>query len=265
MKKQKIKIIMAAAGLSVALVGYFFLSKEITEHKAPLTVEMTPERIKKVLEPIKFSPRAEIAGKKFLSEARKSTAVNEKDLKYFNHFMSDVTFNKFFHYTLDFFGNSEAGFAAARFVSMTLIFEESAEKHAVMNWIVKDLQKNSKILHETLAQKRDQVTKNAYFHSRMLSLVHQLDVPREEKLQFFGKTIVSPVELNEQGHLQETSLPFETALILAKSSMRSPFEVTGWVREALKQNPSSEAKRAIQSRVLMFFPELKDLELWQGL
>tara|TARA_B110001454_G_scaffold219185_2_gene250987 strand:+ start:8532 stop:9023 length:492 start_codon:yes stop_codon:yes gene_type:complete len=160
---------------------------------------------------------------------------------------------------LDFFDNKPGGFAAARFVALTLLMDESQDMFYLMKWTQGDLKKYSKELMDTLHAKAKEIRVNPYFHSRMLNLVHQLELSSGGKLAFYGKTIQSELGVDEKGNLSPDSLALETALVLAKQTQQPSQDIAPYIQQAIGLNQSENNRAALAERVLTYYPELRYL------
>jgi hypothetical protein len=170
--------------------------------------------------------------------------------------MQDSVFRTFFYYTHEFFDNKPEAFPAARFVSLTLLFDESTENFYLMQWTQEDLKRYSNEIMSTLETKRREIDANPYFHNRMLNLVNQLEIPPERRLAFWGDTIQQPIVLLKNGELDDSSHNFETALLLAQQDDESGNSIAPYLQKLLDATPGSAEFSAIKERVETFFPQL---------
>jgi len=186
-----------------------------------------------------------------------SSAEAKRAMAFLNHWMEDEVFRAFFDYTLGFFGNTPGAYAAARFVSLTLIFDESSENFYLMGWTQKELKQNSENLMRVIELKKDSINENPYFHSRMLNLVNQLELPAPRKIAFYGETINAPLKLEANGEVSEGSLAIETALFLAAAAAKSETDVAPVISRAIASGKySTKEMAAFKERVVGVFPGL---------
>lgn len=206
--------------------------------------------------PISYRPATadQVAAK--LSIPPEDTAEARSAMKFLNTWMNDPVFKTFFYYTHDFFGNKPEAFPAARFVSLTLLFDESPENFYLMKWTQRDLKQYSNEILSTLEAKRGEIDANPYFHNRMLNLVNQLDVAPERRLAFWGDTIQRPIVLLKSGELDDSSHSFEIALLLAQQDDPSGNSIAPYVQKLLDSNPGPAELAAIRERVETFYPRL---------
>jgi hypothetical protein len=255
--KNKKSIRVALLMLSFLFVAIYFgtrQEKEVTPSNKQITGGVA--RIKRIT----ISPNTESRAQQLLASAPEKSVRSEEAMTYLRDLMTDPAFSTFFNFTLDFFGDSPAAYPAARFVGLTLLFDSSPENFYLRTWTQKEIEESSEEIMKTIEAKADQIDVNPYFHSRMLNLVHQLDIPADRKLNFYSKTLEKPLEINDQGELHDYSLAFETALILSKQSKISSGDFGAVISRAIIANANDPQKmESLKVRVVTYYPELRYL------
>jgi len=206
--------------------------------------------------PISYKPTTAKLTEGELLIPPENTEESRSAMKFLNAWMQDSVFRTFFYYTHEFFDNKPEAFPAARFVSLTLLFDESTENFYLMQWTQEDLKRYSNEIMSTLETKRREIDANPYFHNRMLNLVNQLEIPPERRLAFWGDTIQQPIVLLKNGELDDSSHNFETALLLAQQDDESGNSIAPYLQKLLDATPGSAEFSAIKERVETFFPHL---------
>jgi hypothetical protein len=232
-------------------VAYFYPYKQ-TPH-GPTIVDEEPALSRP---PISYRSATEHAAALNLVIPPEDTAEARSAMKFFNQWMSDAVFRTFFYYTYEFFDYKPEAFSAARFVSLTLLFDESSDNFYLMKWTQADLKRYSDQIMTTLESKRGSIDANPYFHSRMLNLVNQLDIPRERRIAFLGDTIQRPIVLLKNGELDDSSHNFETALILAQQEDETGNTIVPYIQKLIESTRGAAELSEIKVRVETFFPRL---------
>lgn len=247
--------LVAFAIAGVLIVKYFNL-----DSKMNLSLMGFNSATKEELKMVKASPESLAYAKKITNELPEETIEAEEAMRFFRNWLYDPAFSEFFAYTLDFFKGQKGAYAAARFVGLTMLFDESAENFYLMKWTKKELLDNSDSLMTFLESKKGEINVNPYFHSRMLNLAHQLDVAPERKVGFYIESMREPILLRENGDLQDSSLALEIALSLARQAENSQQQLAISLPEII-ENSKDDPKvfNAMATRVLTYFPELSYL------
>lgn len=253
----KRNVVIGIFSISILAISYFFFTNTKI-NSAKLEAEKSKIQ-RREIQKLRFMPQTPQIAKRFIDAADAQGKVSKNSADLLKSLMWDNTFNTFFNYTLDFFGRKEDGFAAARFVALTLVFMDTPESRELMNWTKKDIEKNSQTLFKKLQDKKSEIDVNPYFHNRMLNLVHSLAVPREEKIQFLSESVSTPIQFVENGQLSDGSRSLEIALVLLKANTSTSEEAAPAVIHSLAKNNSPQQREALRERVLAFYPELARL------
>ena len=207
--------------------------------------------------PISYRSTTEHAAAPNLRIPPEETSEARSAMKFFNGWMNDAVFRTFFYYTYEFFDYKPEAFPAARFVSLTLLFDESADNFYLMKWTQADLKRYSDQIMTTLESKCSSIDANPYFHNRMLNLVNQLDIPRDRRIAFLGDTIQRPIVLLKNGELDDSSHNFETALVLAQQEDETGNTIVPYIQRLIESTPGTAELAEIKVRVETFFPQLR--------
>jgi hypothetical protein len=166
----------------------------------------------------------------------------------------------FFDHTIDFLGGGPGSIQAAKFVALTISFDQSSALTELMADNLSQVKENSDAIMSSLEAGGQDLGINAYFHNRILNLVHQLDVDDGRKAAFYGRTLATELHLDSQGSLDDSSLAFEVALILAKQDEISSPQIESYIADAIESNSASrDAIDALKARVLTYYPDLEFL------
>ncbi len=192
-----------------------------------------------------------------VSKMKDETKMEKEEKKAFMRWMKDPLFKAYLTHTLDFFGDTPGAFAAAKFVSLTLRFDGSQVNFNLMGRTMNELKMNSDALYSTLQSKATAINVSPYFESRMLNLVHNLEVNSSDKISFYSKFISKAPKSNKDGTISDESIAFETALILAKqtTNAQDPALISS-VMNSWKSASNDLEKKIIKERVNTYFPEL---------
>lgn len=214
--------------------------------------------------PIAYKSTSVTMAAQQLSVPPEDTVEAHSALKFFNGWMTDAVFRTFFYYTHEFFDHKPEAFPAARFVSLALLFDESADNFYLMKWTQAELQKYSSEIMDTLERKVDLLDANPYFHNRMLNLVNQLDIPSSRRVAFWGDTIQRPIVLLKDGEPDDSSHNFEIALLLVRQEDETGNAIAPYVKKLLDTKPGPAELAVIRERVEGLFPHLGWMFLGEG-
>ncbi len=246
--KSRSKLYLALCLGLGTLVGVWWLAKN--EKIYAITKK------EKVVRPVVYTESAARRAKVLTALSPEKSNEAKEAMKFFRSYMDDPAFSTFFAHALDFFGEQKAAYPAARFVALSLLFDESPENFYMQKWTRKELQDNSEAIMSTLESKEKLIDDNPFFHSRMLNLVHQLEITPERKLSFYSATLERPLELNSKGELEDNSLAFETALYLAQQASAPPDDMASIIKRVLSKNTREDQTTAVRERVLTYYPAL---------
>lgn len=254
--KKNIKWILSGAIVITLGVGTYFFYKKQKQNE----IVHEPKEKLSPFKSLKYAPKTQRTAKYFLQQPKGKTKADLADQEYFKKLLNDPLIDHFFHYTLSFFDNKPEGYAAARFVALSMKFDSQTPEHIrMMEWTRSEIQKNSKHLYATILNKRSEIFKNTYFHNRILNLVHQLEVNPSQKLEIYSDTIVRPLEVDADQKLSSQSNVIEVALILARQSIHDPGVIAPVVSKAIEVNSDAYQKEALKARVLNQYPMLNYL------
>jgi|GEM_PF-6346548 len=261
MNRQR-KAIIVGTILTTMIVAFLSYNRWKEQNSLKLINNIRKERIDKFhqVKKMEVTEKMHEQANVILKSLPEKDPADSKFKKELTRRLLNESMGAFFDYTLDYFGSTPGGFNAAVFVAMTMSFEDSLAMREIMMTNDRKLKENSGAIMSFLETRSSELNSNSYFHSRMLNLVHRLDVDPNRKMGIYGNTISSPIQMASETDLNEDSLAIEIALLLARQTKAKSEVLLPYLTSAISINQRSPAAlQALKLRISKVFPEYQPL------
>ncbi len=213
----------------------------------------------------KYTPeQKKVIEKMMVSDLEKTKDQSEQARSAMNYFRQALSSNKqsqkLFFETYKMFGAKPETFSAARYMALYPILSGAAEFSYMMKWTYTDLQTNSDAIMNSLEENQNRLLEYTAFQIGALNMTHQLNVDVSRKAKFYSANISRPIEVNNNGDLEDSSYGFELALIMAKQDKVTGQMLVPAIRDLIEKNKEkTKAMSALKVRVINYYPELVNI------
>ncbi len=156
------------------------------------------------------------------------------------------------------FKNLESKQALADWVVLGLQPISTKEYQDIMLKSIDDLnQSPDKVLDELSESYSSFSREDAFLKSMLINVVHQLDVPPEDKVQFYGTRFADKVVIKDD-HFDADSMNITNAMAFANQYIKSSSDIKDYIFKGLQRSSNDrQAQLQLAERFKAYFPEMK--------
>lgn len=243
---QKNKSLIITAICLLALVITIFLFKKSSEQKqAAQQLEQVEPNMRN------FSRMAE--------EAAKGTGqnLNEKEkaqLAFDIYLATNEQAARAFEYGRKIFGDGPHAEAAAQFLSLTMLMEDSAEYNSQFKSYMNAINQKPAVVLTALDRKHDLIVKEPFIHQMTINLINLLNIPRATKIKYLARELLAPVKF-----IEGAPTPHGANIFMAMDFLRDYRATAQELRETLLKAKSTYAANSreyfeFRMKAVTFFP-----------
>jgi len=213
---------------------------------------------------------ASITQNRSLSSLRNQKVENlhsKNHSPYFKNLLEEDLAKVVYHRSLELLHASPKGEALARWITLGLRFDSSEEYGDDFRLSLNEINQHPEKTLEVISKVYKQLSLNnsdVFIQSMLLNVVHQLDISKEQKIDFYLERIGDKFELDQDGSPTQASLNITSSMAFLnqyefeKENLKEKIEAS-----LLEHKENKKTQQELGERFIAYFPEFKaDIKIW---